>query len=101
MDSFGLGCVLAELSIGSGLFYRTSDRLERLALLERVLGPFPLDYVESLKDRAAFMFVFEEIGSARVARVAFFKQGFSCLEAHGRVRRTIEALSLSVSVSSF
>ena len=41
MDVFAAGCVLAELYIGRGLFPYTGNDIERLAILERVLGFFP------------------------------------------------------------
>ncbi|KAI0361339.1 kinase-like protein [Trametes cingulata] len=41
IDTFGAGCVLAELYLGRALFPYNENDLVRLALLERVLGPFP------------------------------------------------------------
>lgn len=41
IDLFSLGCVLAEVYLGHRLFPFTGTDLERLAVLERVIGPFP------------------------------------------------------------
>ncbi|KAI9064930.1 hypothetical protein FKP32DRAFT_1675203 [Trametes sanguinea] len=46
VDLFAAGCVMAELHLGRGLFPRTQTDLERLAILERVLGNFPLSFAK-------------------------------------------------------
>ena len=98
MDSFGVGCVLAELYIGGPLFYYTADSLERLALLEQIVGPFPLRWVEELGDQAAGMFTIEQVGPCRVPFVTFFRHGLNGdRETRSRVKRTVEALPLTVS----
>ena len=89
--------MLCELHGGTRLFYFTADRLERLALLERVLGTFPVAYVESLADSSDF--VFQEVGVHREARVAFFKQGLAPnreADVRQRVRKTVQAPPLMV-----
>ena len=42
VDTFSAGIVLAELYLGDALFPLAQGDVERLALLERVLGPFPI-----------------------------------------------------------
>lgn len=50
VDTYAVGCVIAELYLAGNLFYPdiASDR-EHLALLERVLGPFPLDFASTVE----------------------------------------------------
>lgn len=45
MDAFAVGCVISELHLCSDLFPSgVSCDLEHLALVERVVGPFPEQY---------------------------------------------------------
>ena len=41
VDLFSLGCILSELYLGRRLFIQTNSSCQRLAILERILGPFP------------------------------------------------------------
>ena len=50
VDQFGIGCVLAEATMLSNLFDGDceSDR-EYLALVDRIVGPFPEDYAQVIE----------------------------------------------------
>ncbi len=50
VDTYAVGCVIAELYLTGNLFYPeiASDR-EHLALIERILGPFPLDFASTVE----------------------------------------------------
>lgn len=56
VDAFAAGCVLAELSLGSALFHLTDSDVVRLALLERVLGPFPVWMAKRVENKRPGMF---------------------------------------------
>ncbi|KAL6304379.1 kinase-like domain-containing protein [Sparassis latifolia] len=64
VDEFALGCIIAELYTAKDLFHATSTTQERMALLEHVLGTFPLPF--ALKADAESLGVFEIKSSVRV-----------------------------------
>jgi len=43
-DLWSLGCIIAELYLGE-LLFATHDNIEHLALIERIIGRFPLDMI--------------------------------------------------------
>ncbi|PFH35327.1 hypothetical protein BESB_062140 [Besnoitia besnoiti] len=45
-DVWSLGCILMELYTGN-LLFRTHEHLEHLAMMERIVGPFPTEMLES------------------------------------------------------
>ena len=47
-DLWSSGCIIAELYKGD-LLFPTHDNIEHLALIERVIGPFPLDMLSKAK----------------------------------------------------
>lgn len=88
MDAFSTGCVLAELYIGRQLFQYAQSEIERLALLDRVLGPFPVALAQRAEGIRPGTFL---IGD--VIRVAFPPRGVDCQE---ETKRVLGAISLSV-----
>ena len=63
VDTFAVGCIIAELYLGENLFPHTiaSDR-ERLAVLDRVLGPFPEQFAHDVEEKLPGIFIFDENG---------------------------------------
>ncbi|TFK57001.1 kinase-like protein [Heliocybe sulcata] len=49
VDTFGAGLVIAEMFGGSPLFYEVDDNMERLAAMERMLGPFPKKFAMEIE----------------------------------------------------
>ncbi|KAJ7665245.1 kinase-like domain-containing protein [Mycena polygramma] len=47
VDAFSIGCIASELSAGRPLFERSAGPLERLAAMERVIGPFPSSFISA------------------------------------------------------
>lgn len=47
-DMWSIGCILAELYQGE-LLFATHDNLEHLALIERIIGPFPRDMLKKAR----------------------------------------------------
>ncbi|XP_077226892.1 LAMMER-type protein kinase AFC2 isoform X3 [Tasmannia lanceolata] len=50
-DVWSIGCILVELCSGEALF-QTHENLEHLAMMERVLGPFPQHMLKSVNRHA-------------------------------------------------
>jgi hypothetical protein len=48
IDSFAIGCLLAELHLGYPLFYECR-KMEHLAVMERILGRFPIRFVTDIE----------------------------------------------------
>ncbi len=61
VDAFSLGCVIAEIHLSDTLVpsASTTDQ-ERLATVEKLVGPFPEDYAQSIEDRFPDTFAFED-----------------------------------------
>ena len=91
VDLFGAGCVLAELYLGRILFPSTQTDMERLALLERVIGSFPLAFAKRGERSLPGTFSF-----GIPVRVRYQPNSEQCESA----RRLLEAVPLSVTVSS-
>ncbi len=94
VDAFAMGCVMAELYLGRPLFHYTETDIERLALVERVLGPFP----EAVAERAEQVLVGRFIVDPPApVRVRFPVPGVDC---KAEVKRVMSAWPLSVSVTT-
>lgn len=67
VDTFAIGCIIAELYLSQELLPRDigSDR-EHLAILEKVLGPFPEVYARELEQTCAGTFTFSAQGASVV-----------------------------------
>ena len=89
MDIFSMGCILAELYAGRRLFSEALTGIERLALLERVLGPFPYTIVKRGEEAVPGTFV-----QGTPARVKFPTADTLSVE----VSRVLNAAPLSVSI---
>ncbi|KAI0349189.1 kinase-like protein [Trametes cingulata] len=89
VDAFAAGCILTELCLGRPLFHYTECDLERLALLERVLGPFPAALAKRAEKRRPGFFALD--GPVRVC--------FPPQEAHAigeeHVRKVLNAVLLT------
>lgn len=66
VDSFSVGCVLAELVSGRSLFAPSFDTVERIAAIEVVIGLFPQGIVETVRARNQSLFT-----KGRPARAKF------------------------------
>ncbi|KAI0324868.1 kinase-like protein, partial [Cubamyces sp. BRFM 1775] len=61
VDSFAIGCVLAELYLSHNLFDPTiEDDREYLVATERLLGPFPREYAVAIESKYAGTFKIED-----------------------------------------
>ncbi|KAH9854463.1 kinase-like protein [Lenzites betulinus] len=60
IDTFAIGCVVAEVYLGKALFDPgiVSD-LEHLAIADRISGPFPLDFAQAIERARAGTFRFK------------------------------------------
>jgi len=67
-DLWSIGCILAELYQGE-LLLATHDNIEHLALIERVVGPFPRKMLKRAKNAAVVTNAFDSNGSHRMERV--------------------------------
>lgn len=54
-DIWSIGCILVELCVGETLF-QTHENMEHLAMMERVLGPFPQHLIRKADARSAKYF---------------------------------------------
>ncbi|KAI9069266.1 kinase-like protein [Trametes sanguinea] len=60
IDSFGVGCVIAELYLGRQLFDGDIDTdREYIATIERLLGPFPETFAREIESKYPGVFTFE------------------------------------------
>ena len=91
VDVFAAGCVMAELYLGRGLFHYTETDIERLALIERVLGPFPRALAESTEAVKKDTFLLEG-----AVRVRFPPPNVQCKD---EVKRVMSAWALLVRYS--
>ena len=67
-DLWSIGCILAELYQGE-LLFATHDNIEHLALIERVIGPFPRKMQKRAKNTDLVDEAFDSSGSHRMDRV--------------------------------
>ncbi|KAG7364195.1 serine/threonine protein kinase [Nitzschia inconspicua] len=67
-DLWSLGCILAELYKGE-LLYPTHDNMEHLALIEKVIGPFPRRMLKRAKNVDVVKEAFDSKGRHRMNRV--------------------------------
>ncbi len=79
---------MAELYLGRGLFHYTETDIERLAVLEKVLGSFPLSLAERAEVARKGAFTLEPS-----VRVRFPPPDVDCKE---EVKRVMSASALSV-----
>ncbi|KAI0687972.1 kinase-like domain-containing protein [Cerioporus squamosus] len=87
VDTFALGCVIAELYLGRDLFPADMMR-EHLAMVDKLVGPFSEEYAHSIEDKLPGTFSF-------VGRVAirFPRAGVALsAEEHGEPMRRLENL---------
>jgi len=75
-DMWSVGCILAELYQGE-LLFATHDNLEHVALMERIIGPFPRRMIQVAKS--------EESSQSELAQ-----QAFDSNERH-RMERVLDA----------
>lgn len=94
VDVFGSALIMAEMYLGSPLLPMCEDSVERLAGLERVIGPFPYEY--AAKACSYWPGLFGE-GPRSKCYVRFPRTGKSDTAA---VRRVTEAVCITVSLSS-
>ncbi|TFK85001.1 kinase-like protein [Polyporus arcularius HHB13444] len=87
IDAFATGCVAAELYLGRPLFHYTDTDIERLALIERVLGSFPEDVAKNAERIQPGTFVLET-----PVHVVFPRPDVHC---KAEVRRVMGAWPLS------
>ncbi|KAJ7197894.1 kinase-like domain-containing protein [Mycena rebaudengoi] len=50
IDAFSFGCLVAELALGRPVFQVSGSSAERLASMERVIGPFDSEFVKDMDD---------------------------------------------------
>jgi len=67
-DLWSIGCILAELYQGE-LLFATHDNIEHLALIERVIGPFPRKMLKRAKNTEIVDEAFDSSGLHRMDRV--------------------------------
>ncbi len=67
-DLWSVGCILAELYQGE-LLFATHDNIEHLALIERVIGPFPRKMLKRAKNTEIVDEAFDSSGLHRMDRV--------------------------------
>lgn len=68
-DIWSLGCILAELYQGE-LLFATHDNMEHLALMERIIGPFPSRMLHRAKQNSSLANeAFDSHGRHRMERV--------------------------------
>ncbi|KAF6744986.1 kinase-like domain-containing protein [Ephemerocybe angulata] len=84
IDIFSLGCVIYELYTGSRLLHATKDILERLATIERAIGPFSETHVHELRKQGVSLF-----GRDIPPRVSFPAAHHASEGAIPRVARTV------------
>ncbi|TFK81575.1 kinase-like protein, partial [Polyporus arcularius HHB13444] len=90
IDVFATGCVVVELYLGRPVFHHTATDIERLALLERVLGPFPEHVARSVEHSHSGTFVINP-----AVRVRFPRPEVKCKD---EVKRVMGAWPLSALV---
>lgn len=67
MDNYAVGCIIAEIYLGRYLFPREVESdLECLAIIEKVLGPFPELFARNFEQNFAGTFIL-----GRLVSVAF------------------------------
>ena len=91
IDCFSTRCILADLYLVQQLFHYTETDIEHIALLDHVLGPFPVHFACRVEHLQPGTFVFDEI----------VKVSFLCGDVHHQdeVRQVMTASPLSVSVA--
>jgi len=67
-DLWSVGCILAELYQGE-LLFATHDNIEHLALIERVVGPFPRRMLKRAKNTQIATEAFDSTGAHRMGRI--------------------------------
>jgi dual-specificity kinase/CDC-like kinase len=67
-DLWSAGCILSELYTGE-LLFATHDNLEHLALMEKILGPFPRCILKRAKHSPVALEAFDSSGRHRLDRV--------------------------------
>lgn len=67
-DLWSLGCILAELYQGE-LLFATHDNIEHLALIEEVIGPFPLHFQKRAKNEQLLNQAFDSFGWHRMGKM--------------------------------
>ena len=99
LDVFTIGCVAAELHLGKLLFPQgIESSREHLALVERIVCPFPMDFATRYESGHPGTFRID--GTVTVV----FPPGNAVLEKekHGPAMRRIQcALPLAVSITHF
>jgi hypothetical protein len=63
-----IGCILAELYQGE-LLFATHGNIEHLALIEKVIGPFPRRMLKRAKNKELANQAFDSTGAHRMERV--------------------------------
>ncbi|KAH9858157.1 kinase-like domain-containing protein [Lenzites betulinus] len=59
VDIFAIGCVIAEVHAGTALFHPgIASELEHLAMVDRTVGPFPLEFARAIEQAKAGTFRF-------------------------------------------
>jgi len=67
-DLWSAGCILAELYLGE-LLLATHDNQEHLALIEKIIGPFPNRMLKRAKNLQLVHDAFDENGKHRLGRI--------------------------------
>ena len=93
VDVFAAGCVIAEFVLGQRLFAPAGSSTEYLAMLDRILGPFPPAFVVRVQDDIRGKFVFGHVPKVQFSA----EQGASS----AAVRSVQGMLPLGVRVSFF
>ena len=66
-DMWGVGCIIMEMYLGDMLL-ATHETIEHLALIEKIIGPFPKQMIKSI-DRKYFDKVYRALNSDREGKL--------------------------------
>ncbi|KAI0730646.1 kinase-like protein [Earliella scabrosa] len=66
VDTFAVGCIMAELYIGGTLYPASVDTdREHLAIIDKVVGPFPEGYARRIEEKLPGTFSFDGVAQIR------------------------------------
>lgn len=99
VDTFAVGCIIAELYLSRELLPRDIDTdREHLAILEKTLGPFPEVYARDLEQTCAGTFTFGSQGASVVFPPGVSTESMKTYESN--LKRLENMMPLSVCLLS-
>lgn len=99
VDIFAAGCILAELFLGRSIFPASNNMVERLAVIERALGPYPPGFVIDTEEKFPGTFKLDKFRRLGCNKVVAFDV-CRCLKSTANVM-SVTPLAVCAAVTSY